>query len=64
MYKKRNWEEFVRILLREHYDPSYLKSISKNFIKIKEAKILKSENYSENSELHWSMAESVSKIFT
>ena len=48
MYKKRHWEEFVRMLLQEHYDPSYLKSISKNFTKIKEAQIFKSENYSEN----------------
>ena len=63
MYKKRHWEEFVRLLLREHYDPSYLKSINKNFTKIKEAQIFKSENYSEIPELHCAMAESVSKTF-
>ena len=44
-YEQRHWEEFVRILLREHYDPSYLKSINKNFVKsdwkIKLKKILK-----------------------
>jgi len=63
MYKKRHWEEFVRMLLREHYDPSYLKSINKNFTKIKEAQIFKSENYSEIPDLHCAMADSVSKTF-
>ena len=63
MYKKRHWEEFVAILLREHYDPSYVKSINKNFTKIREAQIFKSENYSEIPDLHCAMAESVSKTF-
>ena len=63
MHKKRHWEEIVRMLLREHYDPSYLKSINKNFTKIKEAHIFKSENFSEIQELHCAMAESVSKTF-
>ena len=63
MYKKRHWEEFVKMLLREHYDPSYLKSINKNFTKIKEAQIFKSENYSEIPDLHCAIAESVSKTF-
>lgn len=63
MYKKRYWKDFVRMLLREHYDPSYLRSIRKNFTKIKEAKILKSEDNSQNPELHCAMAESVSKTF-
>ena len=63
MYKKRHWEEFVRMLLQEHYDPSYLKSISKNFTQIKKAQIFKSENYSETPQLHCAMAESVSKTF-
>ena len=61
LYKKKQWEEFVRMLLREHYDPSYLKSINKNFTKIKEAQIFKSENCSEIPDLHCAMAESVSK---
>ena len=63
LYKKKHWEEFVRMLLREHYDPSYLKSIEKNFTQIKEAQIFKSENFSETPELHRAIAESVSKTF-
>ena len=63
MYKKRHWEEFVRMLLREHYDPSYMKSINNNFAQINKAQIFKSENYSETLELHCAMAESVSKTF-
>ena len=62
-YKKKHWEGFVRMLLREHYDPSYLKSISKNFTQIKEAQIFKSESFSETQELHCAIAESVSKTF-
>ena len=62
-YNKKQWEEFVKILLREHYDPSYLKSINKNFIQFKRAKIFKAENYSEIQEIHCAMAESVSKTF-
>ena len=62
-YKKREWEEFVKILLREHYDPSYLKSINKNFTLFKRAQIFKAENYSETPELHCAMADSVSKTF-
>ena len=63
LYKKKHWEEFVGMLLREHYDPSYLKSIGKNFTQIKEAQIFKSENFSETPELHCAIAESVSKTF-
>ena len=44
LYKKKHWEEFVRMLLREHYDPSYMKSINNNFTQIKKAQIFKSEN--------------------
>ena len=62
-YNKKQWDEFVKILLREHYDPSYLKSINKNFTRFKRAKIFKAENYSEIQELHCAMAESVSKTF-
>ena len=62
-YNKRHWEEFVKILLREHYDPSYLKSINKNFTNFKTAQIFKAENYSKIPELHCAMAESVSKTF-
>ncbi len=62
-YNKRQWEEFVKILLREHYDPSYLKSINKNFTNFKTAQIFKAENYSEIPEFHCTMAESVSKTF-
>ena len=62
-YNKKQWEEFVKILLQEHYDPSYLKSINKNFTQFKKAKIFKAENYSEIQELHCAMAESVSKTF-
>ena len=62
-YNKRQWEEFVKILLREHYDPSYLKSINKNFTNFKTAQIFKAENYSEIPGLHCAMAESVSKTF-
>ena len=62
-YNKRHWEEFVKILLREHYDPSYLKSINKNFTNFKTAQIFKAENYSKIAELHCAMAESVSKRF-
>ena len=63
LYKKKHWKDFVRMLLREHYDPSYLKSIGKNFTQIKEAQIFKSENFSETTELHCAIAESVSKTF-
>ncbi len=62
-YNKRQWKEFVKILLREHYDPSYLKSINKNFTNFKTAKIFKAENYSEIPDFHCAMAESVSKTF-
>ena len=62
-YNKRHWEEFVKILLQKHYDPSYLKSINNNFTQFKKARIFKSENYSGNPELHRAMAESVSKTF-
>ena len=63
LHKKKHWEEFVRMLLKEHYDPSYLKSIGKNFTQIKEAQIFKSENFSGTPELHCALAESVSKTF-
>ena len=62
-YNKRQWEEFVKILLREHYDPAYLKSINKNFTHFKRAQIFKAENYSEIPETHRVMAESVSRTF-
>ncbi|MDA9689921.1 tRNA 2-selenouridine(34) synthase MnmH [Betaproteobacteria bacterium] len=62
-YNKRHWEEFVKILLQKHYDPSYLKSINNNFTQFKKAQIFKSENYSGIPELHRAMAESVSKTF-
>ena len=63
LYRKKHWEEFVRMLLQEHYDPSYLNSIGKNFTKIKEAQVFESKNFSETPDLHCAMAESVSKTF-
>ena len=62
-YNKNQWRELVKILLREHYDPSYLKSINKNFPHFKTAQIFKADNYSEIQELHCAMAESVNNTF-
>jgi len=62
-YNKSQWKELVKILLKEHYDPSYLKSINKNFTHFKTAQIFRAEIYSEISELHCAMAESVNKTF-
>jgi tRNA 2-selenouridine synthase len=35
------WDELVRRLLVEHYDPAYLKSIARNFERVAHARVLR-----------------------